>query len=502
MTLSIDSVVEVRAQIAPQGVLRREFGRTLFLYPGAESTDLGVIAANRARDLRVNAYSGVAGVAGDYAATHAARQAASIHFQQQPYPRDFLTAGWFAAGAATYLVGAERSGATALTTIKGLGATSLPIAGQEVSVDLNVTGTGATGYGNVASALQTAIRMIANPDLSGAVVSYADNHFVVRILNGADLGGVSSGTAAEGLGLAEGAAYHRGTPAETQAEALDRIAAANAGFYFLTVSPDIYTDPAHALAVAKWASGNGVQLLIDSVDTGALTPNESTSIPAQLSALEYDRTSVVWSRAGDHKAVSLAGRLSTVNFDGQNTLITAKFKSLPGTLADELTTAQKAEIDRKRLNHYSPFGGDNILAEGWTLKPGTWIDVRYWLDWFVNAVQTEVYNLLRTSPTRVPQTTLGLSSIQGAVERACVAGRRNGGIAPGRISELLANDIRIATGNREFDGFLTRGYLVSVGPLEEQSQSDRNERRAPPTKVWLKGSGAIHSADIELIFEN
>ena len=502
MTLSIDSIVEVRAQIAPQGVLRREFGRTLFLYSAPDSTDLGVVESTRARDLRVNAYSGIAGVAADYAAAHAARQAAAVYFQQQPYPRDFLTAGWFSAGAATYLAGAERSGATVLATIKGLGAASLPIAGQEVSVDLAVTGTGATGYAAVVAVLQTAIRTIANPDLSGATVAYGDNRFVVTVPNGADLGGVSSGPAAEALGLAEGAAYHPGTPAEALAQALDRIAASDAGFYFLTVSPDIYANATRALAVAEWASGNGVQLLIDSVDTGALTPNESTSIPAQLSALEYDRTSVVWSRTADYKAVSLAGRLSTVNFDGQTTLITAKFKSLPGTLADELTTAQKTEIDRKQVNHYSPFGGDNILAEGWTLRPGTWIDVRYWLDWFVHDVQTEVYNLLRTSPTRVPQASEGLSSIQGAVERACVAGRRNGGIAPGRISELLANDIRIATGNREFDGFLTRGYLVSVGPLEEQSQSDRNERRAPPAKVWLKGSGAIHSADIELIFEN
>ena len=188
-----------------------------------------------------------------------------------------------------------------------------------------------------------------------------------------------------------------------------------------------------------------------------------------------------------------------MNFEGQNTLITPKFKSLPATTPDIVTTAHKGELDRKWVGYYTRFGPDAIFAGGWT-QSGDWIDVRYWLDWITSAIQDEVYNLLRQHPTRVPQTTEGLASIEAAIERVCEAGRRNGGLAPGRVSEAVANDIRLAINNPDFDGFLTRGYLVVVGSIADQLEQDRNARKAPPARVWITGSGAMHSATIILTF--
>ena len=111
-----------------------------------------------------------------------------------------------------------------------------------------------------------------------------------------------------------------------------------------------------------------------------------------------------------------------------------------------------------------------------------------------------MYNLLRQHPTRVPQIAEGLASIEAAIERVCEAGRRNGGLAPGRVSETVANDIRLAINNPDFDGFLTRGYLVVVGSIADQLEQDRNARKAPPARVWITGSGAMHSATIILTF--
>ena len=492
----ISNIVRVSAILAPQGVLRREFGRTLFLYPAADSPDLD----RRARDLRVNEYASQATVANDYGTTEEAYRAGNIYFQQVPYPRDFLTAAWFEGGAVSQLVGTVPDGP--LTAIKALSNTTITVAGQSLSIDLDVTGTGNTGFGNIAAALQTAIRTIADPDLSGATVTYDTDHFVVSVPSGADLGGVFAGAAAGTLGLGETAVYQRGTPPETVTEALDRIEAINNSWYWLTLAPAIYTVEASALAVAAWAAPKTVQLVIDNTNMGVLLQNEAASIPAKLSALEYDRTSVVWSRTPDYKAVSLAGRFSSVNFAAPNALITAKFKDLPGTLPDDITSTQKAELDRKRLNHYSPFGGDSIFVEGWTLRPGTWIDVRYWLDWLVNATQIAVYNRLRQSPARIPQTDDGIKAIQNVVENVMEQGVRNGGAAPGQLSEALANDVRLATGNREFNGFLSTGYLVYIEPVALQPQSDRTQRKAPPVRVWAKGSGAVHFVEVSIVFEN
>ena len=393
--------------------------------------------------------------------------------------------------------------------VDGIGAGSLTWHGSSISVDF----TGADSYDDVASTLQTALRAVraaARADLRSATVEFDPvGFFRVRLGFDSTIGdpyaitGFMADDAQEpasalGLDNASGGSIDPGHASETIGEAMDVISGLDDGWYFVTVDSSITTG-ADLLSLSRWVQAKAHMLALDVVDEGVLTPNESTSLAAQLSALEQQRTFLVWSRTRDNKALSLAGRLSSVNFGGQNALITPKFKSLPGTSPDIVTTAQKEELDRKWVGYYTRFGPDAIFAEGWT-QSGDWIDVRYWLDWITKAMQSEVYNLLRQHPTRVPQTAEGLASIEAAIERVCEAGRRNGGIAPGRVSEAVANDIRLATNNPAFDGFLPTGYLVVIGSIADQLQINRDARRSPTIRVWLKGSGAMHHITIGLVF--
>ena len=393
--------------------------------------------------------------------------------------------------------------------VDGIGAGSLTWHGSSISVDF----TGADSYDDVASTLQTALRAVraaARADLRSATVEFDPvGFFRVRLgfdatsgdpyaINGFMADDAQEPASALGLDSTSGGGIVQGQASEPIEDAMDAISGLDDGWYFVTVDSSITTG-ADLLSLSRWVQAKVHMLALDVVDEGVLTPNESTSLAAQLSALEQQRTFLVWSRTRDGKALSLAGRLSSVNFDGQNALITPKFKSLPGTTPDIVTTAQKEELDRKWVGYYTRFGPDAIFAEGWT-QAGDWIDVRYWLDWITKAIQNEVYNLLRQHPTRVPQTAEGLASIEAAIERVCEAGRRNGGLAPGLVSETVANDIRLAINNPDFDGFLTRGYLVVVGSIADQLEQDRNARKAPPARVWITGSGAMHSATIILTF--
>ena len=393
--------------------------------------------------------------------------------------------------------------------VDGIGAGSLTWHGSSISVDF----TGADSYDDVASTLQTALRAVraaARADLRSATVEFDPvGFFRVRLgfdstsgdpyaINGFMADDAQEPASALGLDSTSGGGIVQGQASEPIEDAMDVISGLDDGWYFVTVDSSITTG-ADLLSLSRWVQAKVHMLALDVVDEGVLTPNESTSLAAQLSALEQQRTFLVWSRTRDNKALSLAGRLSSVNFDGQDTLITPKFKSLPRTISDIVTTAQKKELDRKWVGYYTRFGPDAIFAEGWT-QSGDWIDVRYWLDWIISAIQDEVYNLLRQHPTRVPQTAEGLASIEAAIERVCEAGRRNGGLAPGRVSEAVANDIRLAINNPDFDGFLTRGYLVVVGSIADQLEQDRNARKAPPARVWITGSGAMHSATIILTF--
>ena len=393
--------------------------------------------------------------------------------------------------------------------VDGIGAGSLTWHGSSIPVDF----TGADSYDDVASTLQTALRAVraaARADLRSATVEFDPvGFFRVRLgfdstsgdpyaINGFMADDAQEPASALGLDSISGGGIVQGQASEPIEDAMDAISGLDDGWYFVTVDSSITTG-ADLLSLSRWVQAKTHMLALDVVDEGVLTPNESTSLAAQLSALEQQRTFLVWSRTRDNKALSLAGRLSSVNFDGEDTLITPKFKSLPRTVSDIVTTAQKKELDRKWVGYYTRFGPDAIFAEGWT-QAGDWIDVRYWLDWIISAIQDEVYNLLRQHPTRVPQTAEGLASIEAAIERVCEAGRRNGGLAPGRVSEAVANDIRLAINNPDFDGFLTRGYLVVVGSIADQLEQDRNARKAPPARVWITGSGAMHSATIILTF--
>ena len=393
--------------------------------------------------------------------------------------------------------------------VDGIGAGSLTWHGSSISVDF----TGADSYDDVASTLQTALRAVraaTRADLRSATVEFDPvGFFRVRLgfdstsgdpypITGFMVDVAQEPASALGLDSTSGGGIVQGQASEPIEDAMDAISGLDDGWYFVTVDSSITTG-ADLLSLSRWVQTKAHMLALDVVDEGVLTLNESTSLAAQLSALEQQRTFLVWSRTRDSKALSLAGRLSSVNFDGQNTLITPKFKSLPGTSPDIVTTAHKGELDRKWVGYYTRFGPDAIFAEGWT-QSGDWIDVRYWLDWITKAMQSEVYNLLRQHPTRVPQTAEGLASIEAAIERVCEAGRRNGGIAPGRVSEAVANDIRLASNNPAFDGFLPTGYLVVIGSIADQLQIDRDVRRSPTIRVWLKGSGAMHHITIGLVF--
>ena len=392
--------------------------------------------------------------------------------------------------------------------VDGVGNGSISWRGQTIA---GLDFTGAVSYSDIASTLQTAVRTADGAGLDTALVFYDVplGAFVVRlgfaVLDGSpyQIEGPMEDVAQTGaklLGLDQGT-IAAGYADEGIEEALAAIQALDDAWYFLAVDSRINGD-AHLMDLAAWVQFQPHMLALDVLGPDVLASKESASLAARLSALEQERTFLVWSETPDYKALSVASRLSSVRFDGDRTLITAKFKSLPGTEPDALNRAGQAELNRKRVNYYTRFGPNAIFAEGWTLKPGTWIDVRYWLDWIVDEIRHRVFDLLRTQPTRLPQTQTGTASLKAEVERVCEMGVRNGGLAPGAVSEAVANNIRLNTGNRDFSGQLTRGFLVHIDPVSSLTDAQRAARLSPPVKVWLKGSGAVHFADIELVFVN
>ena len=334
--------------------------------------------------------------------------------------------------------------------VDGIGNASVVWQGAAISgLDFTVV----TSYTDAAATLQTGLRAAGTPELNTATVAYDVRLGVFMVTLGFDIfdGGpyqvaghfadtAQSAAAALGLVQPSGGAIAPGYADESIEEAVAAVQALDSSWYFLTVDRDVAGEQ-DLTDLAQWVQTQAHMLALDVTGPGVLAPGETASLAARLSALGLDRTFLVWSASPDYKALSMCARLSSVRFDGQNTLITAKFKSLPGTIPDPLNWVGQAELDRKRVNYYTRFGPAAIFAEGWTLKPGAWIDVLYWLDWLVDRIQQDVFDLLHRANS-VPLTSVGVALIEDTIERACEAGRRNGGIAPGRVSESLAHDIR------------------------------------------------------------
>lgn len=503
MTLNVNSIVRVTTSITPQGLLRREFGIPLFL-----TTDTTLPAGAG----RVGVFTDFDDVAAVFAGGTEPSKAASIYFQQSPFPKNLIIGRWVDTDVPAILDGSSTALLTAITAIS---TGSLQMSGEDF---LLLDFTSDASFADVAATLQVALRAGTTADLDLATVVFdpVDQKFVVS--TGATVGAgvlitvasaAASGVAVEdllGLSTIAGAAViQQGADAETVEEALDAIQALNSDWYFITLDA-ILNDTSTVPDVSVWASTREYLFSAESNDVNVLTTGETASVFANLSVVAPERTFGTWSATPDYKSLSIVGRFSSVNFSGRNSIITGKFKALPGTIADNITPTQKTELDRKLVNHYSPFAnassGVDIYVEAYTFSPSVFIDVRYALDWFSNAVQVSVFNLLNQIPTKIPQTNEGMAQLYNSIDSEAQAFVRNGGIAPGQLSAALTADVMNTTGNQDFDGFLPKGYLIFVNPLSEQSQADRNERKAPPIRVWLKGSGAIHFVDIAINFEN
>ena len=498
MSIDISQVVRATGSILSGGQASGQFGRGLFL---SEDTTLAGGSTDKYR-----VFASQKELEDVFPGNSEPRKAGAAWFSQVPFPKPLMVARINTTAVNTSLTGTTPADAS---DIDDVSSGSFRINGTEYTgINLSSAGT----YAAQATVLQTALRASTTDGdtFYNCTVAYTNGAFTITLGNTQTISNRGAVTAADsgtflgtllGLTVAAGATYRQGGPQETYADALNTVVGLNDDFYFVMLDAAKAGEDGNK-DLSDWCQSNGRMAVVVSNEDAALIAADTASLAAELYAEQRPRTVCCYDGAAEsYVHVSIAARLSAVDFDQAGSLITAKFKNCPGQTAVDITQTQKEELDRKRCNYFTRFGTRAFFAEGVTTDPATWIDSQYWLDWIVDKVQTDVLNLLATG-NKLPQTVAGMAALRDTVNRVLEVGVRNGGIAPGVVSEAMANDIRVTTGNAAFDGNLTRGYLVYVGSLAKQSQTDRAARKAPPLKVWMKGSGAIHSANISLVFED
>lgn len=232
-------------------------------------------------------------------------------------------------------------------------------------------------------------------------------------------------------------------------------------------------------------------LAVTTKNTDALLTTVNTDIASKVKAAKYSRTFVQYSSTSNYGAISAFGRAFTVDFNGFGTTITLKFKQEPGITYESLTPAQAAALDAKNCNVYVYYANDTAILQQGVMGNGDFFDERHGLDWLQNYVQTNLFNLLYTSGTKVPQTDAGNTRIMADVEASMDQAVNNGLIAPGvwnggQIGQLSPGDT------------LTKGYYVYMPAISSQAQADREARKSVPVQVACKLAGAIHYASVQI----
>lgn len=256
-------------------------------------------------------------------------------------------------------------------------------------------------------------------------------------------------------------------------------------------SADLVEADVISVAAAIEASSLSRILAVTTADVNVLVSGNTDNIGYKLKTAGYARTFWQYSSSSKYAAISAFGRAFTVNFSGSNTTITLKFKTEPGITYETLTTAQAAAIDAINGNVYVYYANDTAIIQQGVMANGDFFDERHGLDWLQNYVQTNLYNLLYTSTTKIPQTDAGVTRLMTNVEASLDQAVNNGLIAPG-----VWNGGPI--GQIESGDTLTKGYYVHADAVANQAQSDREARKSPVIQAAIKLAGAIHYGDVQI----
>lgn len=156
----------------------------------------------------------------------------------------------------------------------------------------------------------------------------------------------------------------------------------------------------------------------------------------------------------------------------------------------KITSSNIDNIKKYYGNIYINRGNAYDIFEDGRMADGSYFDEIIYLDKYQNDMQLAIMDLL-VNNNKLPQTEAGMTRITDAIKVVCDDMKRVGFIAEGK---WLGNDIL----ELKYGDTLPSGYLIQHEPIDEQSQADRDARKAPPIYVALKLAGAIHYVTIQI----
>ena len=286
---------------------------------------------------------------------------------------------------------------------------------------------------------------------------------------------------------------------ETFLAAAEACRAKNGEWYVLI---PLDAEDADILELAAWAESASPDTLLayttddesnlSDVKTGE-AGEQTDAIFKRLKAKSYRRSFGQYSQT-KYAVAATMGYAMGQNRSSSNSAFTLAYKKLVGVTTDDLTETQvqyvcgDSETSGVNGNVYVTRADSyDILQEG-CMADGTYFDEILNLDMLKNEITLSVMDLLTSQP-KIPNTDSGVATIVNVINVACEKFVKTGFIAPGEWNGGEVYSLENGT-------TLDAGYLVMAEPVADQSQADRDARKAPPIYVCIKTAGAIHYVTI------
>jgi hypothetical protein len=488
--LPVSRVVNAQVNLSPAGAQSQSLSDMLVL---GNSDVIDIVE-------RMRVYPTLAAVATDFGTSAPEYFAAQRWFGQSPQPTQIKVGRW--AQAATKgglrcapLTAAQQTLAnwTAVVnggfSIKQDGGAAHAIVGLDFHLAANLNAVAATITAALA-AVPLTITCVWNATYSRFEFesSTAGANSAVSFLTAPGSGVDISGQLG-GLVTSAGAYTYAGSALETIGAALavfdDRFGQL---WYGATLPTGLDADQLAAAAYIQ-GSANKHVLFVTTQDANTLTFGNDTCVAALLRDAKYQRACCQYSSQDAYACDSYAGRILTTDYTQPNSVITMKFKQEPGIASENLSGTQAAGVEEKNCNVFVAYDNNTSIVEQGVQCDGTFTDVLLGTDAMAIKVQNAIYNVLYSSPTKIPQTDQGVGIIQSAIEGVMSQFVLDGLLAPGVWTAQ-------GFGQLKQGDYMAKGFYVYAGSVAAQSQADRAARICPPFQIAAKLAGAIHSVNV------
>lgn len=450
---------------------------------------------------RTKSYADYASVVTDWGSVSEVTAAAAVFFGTNPNPVSvggrFIVGFWrkaeeaVGATAATLVSGVHSDEAALLEVLQGItfGTLTITTDGTEkAATGINLSTK--TTMAEVAAAIDTALTS-SPTDLQTVVW---DDRLGQMVITSKTTGAPSTITLATGtvavalkLSAGSGAVATQGVASGTLALETQVAAAtaclADRAFRGLTFIEALSDTP----AMGAWAQANSVLVYEAFSGAAELVIATSKAWATKLAGYTYFRC--LYSAASNRNlAVSYMARVHTVDFAGERTASTMHLKTL-AVAAEDYTQAQIDTCKSLGLDIYTTIKDVPVLL---TSGANDFTDNIYNLMYYQEQLTVDLFNALKTSTTKIPQTQAGVDTLLDACEKTTRQFVRAGVFAPGTwTSSAFFGDRETFDRNIEENGF----YWLA-GSLADQSAADRQARKSPTLQGAVKNAGAIHSVGI------